>query len=128
MVLPIPIAGAYDLEGLAQHLHARGLYKELLDSIMCVDGRVAYDQLSPLHAARAAPAALGRFMPACVLVHGTRDKSVPHASSVLMDEALKALQVRWHALWVQRGALGAVCGSERGLSGCHALDVACVSC
>lgn len=33
--------GAYDLEGLAEHLHRRGLYKNLLDSVMTLDGQVS---------------------------------------------------------------------------------------
>lgn len=36
----VGISGAYDLEGLAQHLHKRGLYKNLLDTIMSIDGQV----------------------------------------------------------------------------------------
>lgn len=47
-VLPGPVwwcvvvlGGAYDLEGLAEHLHRRGLYKNLLDSVMTLDGRVS---------------------------------------------------------------------------------------
>lgn len=36
--------GAYDLEGLAEHLHRRGLYKDLLDSVMTLDGRVRTHQ------------------------------------------------------------------------------------
>lgn len=39
--------GAYDLEGLAEHLHRRGLYKTLLDSIMTLDGRVSQRQHRP---------------------------------------------------------------------------------
>lgn len=37
---PTHSGGAYDLEGLAEHLHRRGLYKNLLDSIMSLDGKV----------------------------------------------------------------------------------------
>lgn len=36
----VGVSGAYDLEGLAQHLHKRGLYKNLLDTIMSIDGQV----------------------------------------------------------------------------------------
>jgi hypothetical protein len=36
--------GAYDLEGLAEHLHRRGLYKDLLDTVMTLDGRVSTPQ------------------------------------------------------------------------------------
>lgn len=90
----VGVSGAYDLEGLAEHLHRRGLYKNLLDSIMTLDGRVAYDQLSPLHAARS-PAAPGmsQFVPPVLLLHGTTDKSVPFASSLLLNDALQAAGV-----------------------------------
>jgi prenylcysteine alpha-carboxyl methylesterase len=37
----VGVSGAYDLEGLAEHLYRRGLYKNLLDSIMTLDGRVS---------------------------------------------------------------------------------------
>jgi prenylcysteine alpha-carboxyl methylesterase len=36
----VGVSGAYDLEGLAAHLHARGLYRSLLDAIMQIDGQV----------------------------------------------------------------------------------------
>jgi hypothetical protein len=36
----VGVSGAYDLEGLAAHLHRRGLYKNLLDTIMSIDGQV----------------------------------------------------------------------------------------
>eukprot|EP00775_Hariotina_reticulata_P013750 gene13750-13869_t len=51
----VGVSGAYDLEGLAQHLHRRGLYKNLLDTIMSIDG-----------------------------------ESVPVASSLMLDDALRA--------------------------------------
>lgn len=53
--------------------------------------QVAYDQLSPLHAARS-PAAPGmsQFVPPVLLLHGTTDKSVPFASSLLLNDALQA--------------------------------------
>jgi prenylcysteine alpha-carboxyl methylesterase len=42
----VGISGAYDLEGLAQHLHQRGLYRDLLDTIMSIDGEVGGALLS----------------------------------------------------------------------------------
>lgn len=56
--------------------------------------QVAYDQLSPLHAARnpAAPG-MSQFVPPVLLLHGTTDKSVPFASSLLLDDALQAAGV-----------------------------------
>ncbi|GBF90156.1 isoprenylcysteine alpha-carbonyl methylesterase-like protein [Raphidocelis subcapitata] len=106
----VGVSGAYDLEGLAEHLHRRGLYHNLLDSIMCLDGKKAYDKLSPLAAARGLAAALdggggrdgdgarlgggaGALLPPALLLHGTADKTVPHAGSELMRGALEALGV-----------------------------------
>lgn len=137
----VGVSGAYDLEGLAQHLHRRGLYKNLLDTIMSIDGQVraqlqvismpmlgllscahgftsaphmsmldwlssvlcniyavsapaglqvAYDLLSPLHAARNPPPNIAAFLPPALLLHGTADKSVPVSSSLLLCDALQA--------------------------------------
>lgn len=55
--------------------------------------QVAYDQLSPLHAARNAPSGVSQFMPPVLLLHGTTDKSVPVASSLLLNDALQAAGV-----------------------------------
>ena len=55
--------------------------------------QVAYDQLSPLHAARNAAPAVAQFMPPVLLLHGTTDKSVPVASSLLLNDALQAVGV-----------------------------------
>lgn len=92
----VGVSGAYDLEGLGEHLHRRGLYRSLLDTIMTVGGCVAYDVLSPLAAARALDAAdpgVARFMPPALLLHGTSDKSVPHGGSVAMSAVLERLGV-----------------------------------
>jgi len=52
--------------------------------------QVAYDQLSPLHAARNAAPNMAQFVPRVLLLHGTADKSVPVASSLLLNDALQA--------------------------------------
>jgi prenylcysteine alpha-carboxyl methylesterase len=70
----IGVSGAYELEGLAEHLHRRGLYKSLLASIMSVDGQVAYAALSPVHVARSAAPGLAAFLPPALLVHGDADR------------------------------------------------------
>jgi prenylcysteine alpha-carboxyl methylesterase len=54
---------------------------------------VSYEALSPLHAARCAGPAAGAFMPRVLLLHGTADKTVPAASSLLMHDALLAAGV-----------------------------------
>jgi dipeptidyl aminopeptidase/acylaminoacyl peptidase len=56
---------------------------------MSVDGKPAYEVLSPLHAARCANDNLHRYMPSCLLMHGTVDNSVPFASTLLMNDALQ---------------------------------------
>jgi prenylcysteine alpha-carboxyl methylesterase len=55
--------------------------------------QVAYELLSPLHAARNPPPNLAAFMPQVLLMHGTNDKSVPVASSLLLNDALTAAGV-----------------------------------
>jgi prenylcysteine alpha-carboxyl methylesterase len=55
--------------------------------------QVAYELLSPLHAARNPPPNLAAFMPRVLLLHGTTDKSVPVASSLLLNDALTAAGV-----------------------------------
>jgi len=51
----VGVSGAYDLEGLAQHLHRRGLYKNLLDTIMSIDGQVRSAVCEPRCAAARRP-------------------------------------------------------------------------
>lgn len=52
--------------------------------------QVAYDLLSPLHAARNLPPNVAGFLPPSLLLHGTADKSVPVSSSLLLSDALQA--------------------------------------
>ncbi|GFH18438.1 carboxyesterase-related protein, partial [Haematococcus lacustris] len=86
----ISISGAYDMAGLAEHLHKRGLYRNLFDQIMSLGGTPSMDKLSPQCVASswgkaAAPAA---FMPPVMLVHGTADKSVPSTQAQALHTAL----------------------------------------
>ena len=46
------VSGAYNLQALAGHLHRRGLYHSLYNSIHSVGGRPVLRALSPTHAAR----------------------------------------------------------------------------
>ncbi|KAL6750333.1 Alpha/Beta hydrolase protein [Haematococcus lacustris] len=86
----ISISGAYDMAGLAEHLHKRGLYRNLFDQIMSLGGTPSMDKLSPQCVASswgkaAAPAV---FMPPVMLVHGTADKSVPSTQAQALHTAL----------------------------------------
>lgn len=48
----VGVSGAYDLDGLAEHLHQRGLYKSMFGKIMSIDGVPSLTALSPLAAAQ----------------------------------------------------------------------------
>lgn len=48
----VGVSGAYDLDGLAEHLHQRGLYKSMFGKIMSIDGEPNLTALSPLAAAQ----------------------------------------------------------------------------
>ena len=48
----VGISGAYDLTALSEHLHRRGLNRNLFMHIMSIDGKQAYRELSPLDAAK----------------------------------------------------------------------------
>lgn len=85
----VGVSGAYDLDGLAEHLHRRGLYRGLFEQIMSLDGRPAYNELSPVQVVGRLGAAGARHLPPIFLMHGTNDKSVPHESSVHLCSALK---------------------------------------
>lgn len=98
----VGVSGCYDLQGLADHLHARGLYRSLLETIMSIDGKPAWEVLSPLAAGgRAAGCGAARYMPPCVLMHGTDDRSCPYESSIKMDAVLKAAKVSKRLLRAQ---------------------------
>ena len=72
----IGVSGAYNLVTLADHLHRRGLYRNLFEAIMVgPDGTPMLTDLSPslIHIDAVAVA----LLPPIVLLHGTADKSVP---------------------------------------------------
>lgn len=90
----VGVSGAYDLEALMEHLHKRGLYRNLFKTVMSISGKPAVDVLSPLHAVRCAAPGTGQFMPKCLLIHGTKDKSVPHKGTEDFAAALEGMDVR----------------------------------
>ena len=81
----VGVSSPYNLHALADHLHQRGLYRNLFDALMSVDGRPMLRELSPTHAARALPAGAAAGLPRVLLLQGTRDQSVP------MDIAIEFL-------------------------------------
>ncbi|MEW5309110.1 MAG: hypothetical protein WDW38_001019 [Sanguina aurantia] len=89
----VGVSGAYDLDGLAEHLHQRGLYKSMFGKIMSIDGVPSLTALSPLAAAQGLAEGVFRVMPRWILIHGTSDKSVPCEGTVEMNKALKAAGV-----------------------------------
>ncbi|EFJ43261.1 hypothetical protein VOLCADRAFT_66123 [Volvox carteri f. nagariensis] len=90
----VGVSGAYDLAALAEHLHRRGLYRNVFDRIMtlgCKGGaRPAFEALSPLQAARRLPPGAAGMLPYVLLIHGTADKTVPAEGSAQLCEALQS--------------------------------------
>lgn len=50
----VGVSGPYDMERLSDHLHRRGLYKDLLAGIMSIDGRPAFNVFSPMEVLKSA--------------------------------------------------------------------------
>ena len=51
----VGVSGVYNIAGLADHFHERGLYRPLLDRIMSQDGRPELKLFSPAHCVKARP-------------------------------------------------------------------------
>lgn len=49
---PPPPPGPYNMYALADHLHRRGLYRNILHRLMSVEGKVMMRELSPSYVAR----------------------------------------------------------------------------
>ena len=91
----VGVSGAYNLESLAGHLHRRGLYRNMLSSIMQGPGGAPWlAELSPTHAVRLLPPAAARAVPPLLLLHGTGDNSVPVGNAEEFAAAAGAAGVR----------------------------------
>eukprot|EP00898_Chlorokybus_atmophyticus_P001935 jgi/Chlat1/2742/Chrsp187S00193 len=92
----IGISGGYDLEGLKEHLHSRGLYKSIF--LRMFNGQDHLAKYSPVTAVqqtaftedRSVAAAL---MPPFLLLHGNADKSMPSSESTAFAAALEKIGV-----------------------------------
>jgi prenylcysteine alpha-carboxyl methylesterase len=74
----VGVSGAYNLVTLSDHLHKRGLYKNLFSSIMAVDGKPMLAELSPsLVAGTQLTPDAAALLPPMLILHGDADKSVP---------------------------------------------------
>lgn len=49
----VGVSGVYNVDGLADHFHERGLYRPLLERIMSLDGRPELKLFSPAHCVKA---------------------------------------------------------------------------
>lgn len=86
----IGVSGAYSLDLLSEHLHRRGLYKRMFESIMTLNGKPALKELSPTHCAIQLGKKLRGMLPDVLLLHGMSDKSVPYDVSCSFNDALKS--------------------------------------
>jgi prenylcysteine alpha-carboxyl methylesterase len=74
----VGVSGAYNLVTLADHLHRRGLYRNMFSAIMSgPDGSPMLDKLSPSEVAARLSKEAARLLPPVLLLHGTADRSVP---------------------------------------------------
>ncbi|KAL4424612.1 hypothetical protein ABPG77_002230 [Micractinium sp. CCAP 211/92] len=85
----VGVSGAYNLYALADHLHRRGLYRNLFEAIHSLDGRPLLRELSPTFLLRKLGPSVGRSLPPVLILHGTADKSVPMEIAVEFVAALK---------------------------------------
>ncbi|KNC79090.1 hypothetical protein SARC_08502 [Sphaeroforma arctica JP610] len=94
----IGISGAYDLAGLANYLHTRGLYRSVLSSILAHDmsfyspaRRVLLPQFNP-----DLKLAINSFIPPITLFHGTADQSIPYSATTDFASALRTAGIHAH--------------------------------
>jgi prenylcysteine alpha-carboxyl methylesterase len=83
------ISGPFDLVGMTDHFHSRGLDRRLLSSIF--EHRVT--DFSPVEVARTWAKQgqhYARRLPPTLLVHGTGDKSCPSTNAMELEAALQA--------------------------------------
>jgi prenylcysteine alpha-carboxyl methylesterase len=86
----IGVSGAYNLVTLADHLHHRGLYRNIFSTIMSTpDGRNGVMEFSPTLIADTLPSNVIQCIPPMTLFHGTSDKSVPVDNAIQFCQAMK---------------------------------------
>ncbi|KAI8111889.1 hypothetical protein M9435_004387 [Picochlorum sp. BPE23] len=88
----IGVSGAYNVVSLADHLHRRGLYKNLFSTLMSgPDGMPALEEFSPTFLYKDMPEDVVRMIPPMTLFHGTADKSVPVENAIEFSETVKGV-------------------------------------
>ena len=86
----VGVSGAYNLIELAEHLHKRGLYRNMFNAIMAgPDGSPRLDELSPVFVASEMKEDAAALMPKVLLLHGSGDKSVPIENAAAFCIALE---------------------------------------
>lgn len=90
----VGVSGAYNLVTLADHLHERGLYRNMFESMMTgPDGKPMLAELSPsIFASKLSKRAV-EHLPPVLLLHGSMDRSVPLSNAEEYHRNLKELGV-----------------------------------
>ncbi|GAQ84700.1 alpha beta-hydrolases superfamily protein [Klebsormidium nitens] len=87
----VGVSGGYNLHELMDHFHEQGLYRSIFEKIM--DGKEVMPFFSPEaileSKAFAGSENAAKLVPPVTLLHGTRDKSIPHQASERFAEKLK---------------------------------------
>lgn len=86
----VGVSGAYNLLELAEHLHQRGMYRDMFHAIMAgADGSPRLEECSPELVARKLTEEEASFLPKILLLHGSGDRSVPIGNAQAFCEALR---------------------------------------
>ncbi|KAK9820850.1 hypothetical protein WJX81_002179 [Elliptochloris bilobata] len=83
----VGVSGVYNVAGLADHFHERGLYRPLLERIMSQDGQPELRLFSPAHCIKGVK--WGGRLPRVVLLHGTADRCALVGNAEQFAEALR---------------------------------------
>eukprot|EP00891_Asterochloris_glomerata_P004744 jgi/Astpho2/4744/e_gw1.00067.198.1_t len=90
----VGVSGVYNCAGLANYFHERGLYHNLFDRIMSVDGKTQLKMLSPVYFVMQAEAQYAAKMPPVLLLHGTDDTCALVKNVMQFEEALRKAGVK----------------------------------
>lgn len=90
----VGVSGAYNLVTLADHLHDRGLYRNMFESMMMgPNGKPMLPELSPsIFASKLSKRAVD-LLPPVLLLHGSMDRSVPLSNAEEYHANLKHVGV-----------------------------------